>query len=454
MSGTVLLKECLAVATVNAKDDVLRDADILVEDNRIVEVGYELDEDVDDVVDCAGKVAFPGFVNTHHHLFQVLTRVLPTVQDAKLFDWLTCLYTVWRGVTPEMVHAAAMCGLGELLLTGCTTSADHHYLFPRGTGATMIDEEIRAARALGIRFHPTRGSMSRGTSDGGLPPDDLCQKDRDILKDCVRVIEQYHDPRKFSMCRVGIAPCAPFNVSEGLLRESAALARQKKVRLHTHLGETLEEETYCLQTLGMRPLQFMERVGWLGRDVWFAHGIHFNDEEIPELGRTKTGIAHCATSNLRLGSGIAPIRALVNAGAPVGIAVDGSASNDTSNMLLEVRMAMLVNRIKSGAGSMTARDVLRLATRGGAEVLGREDIGSIEKGKAADIVLFDLEGLAYAGALADPVAAVLFCGYDQRAWLTMVNGEVVVREKELVAFDEQELAADVHAAAAELGSDA
>ncbi len=439
MSGTILLKDCHALATVDADNTVLYDADILIDGNQIRAIGIDLDEDVDEVIDCQGKVALPGFVNTHHHLFQVLTRNIPAVQNAKLFDWLVYLYEIWKGINPEAVRISALCGLNELVLTGCTTSADHLYLFPRATSPLLIDAEIAAAREVGIRFNPTRGSMSRGTSSGGLPPDSVVQAEGTILKDSIRVIDTYHDPSEFSMLRIALAPCSPFSVSPELLRDTAKLAREKGVRLHTHLCETLDEERYCLDTCGMRPLAYMQSLDWLGSDVWFCHGIYFSDDEIKLLGETGTGIAHCPVSNLRLGSGIAPIRRLLDAGAKVGLAVDGSASNDSSNMLREVQTAMLIHRIKSGVESMTAMDALRIATRGGAEVLGRDDIGSLEPGKAADIALFDIESLAYAGALSDPVAAVLFCGYDQRAWLTMVNGEILVRDKELVRFDELEL---------------
>lgn len=323
-------------------------------------------------------------------------------------------------------------------------------MYPRSTSNELIDAEIQAAAELGIRFHPTRGSMSRGRSGGGLPPDDVCQSENEILRECRRVIEAYHDPRPYSMCRLSIAPCSPFSVTPELMKESAALARQYGVQLHTHLCETLDEEEYCLRTCGMRPLPYMESVEWIGDDVWYAHGIYFDEGEIGRLGQTHTGIAHCPSSNLRLGSGIAPVRALLNAGAPVGLAVDGSASNDTSNLLLEARMALLVQRIKAGVSAMPARDAWWLATRGGAEVLGRDDIGSIEVGKAADIALFDVSGLAYAGAQSDLLAALLFCGFDQRAWITIVNGKIVVREKQLVSGDEGMIAEAANKAAARL----
>ncbi len=439
MKNSILLKNCFAVATVNDSDEVINNADILVEGNQISSVGKNIDAETGEIINCENKVALPGFVNTHHHLYQMLTRNLPPAQNAKLFDWLVFHYEIWRGITPEAINISATCALAELLLTGCTTSSDHLYLFPKNAGGELIDAEVKAAKELGIRFHPTRGSMSRGKSNGGLPPDDVVQTEDEIIEDSLRVIEKFHDPERFSMCRVSLAPCSPFSVTTELMRETAKLAREENVRLHTHLCETLDEENYCLELHKMRPLDYMESVGWLGDDVWFAHGIYFNDGEIKTLGKTKTGIAHCPSSNLRLGSGIAPVRKLLDAGAPVGLAVDGSASNDSSNMLQEVQRCMLVHRIKSGVDSMTAKNVVRLATRGGAEVLGRDDIGSVEPGKAADIVLFDIDNLAYAGAMSDPVAALLFCGYDHRAWLTMVNGKIVVRDKKLVGIDELEL---------------
>jgi 8-oxoguanine deaminase len=450
MPTQTLFQHCLAIATMDATDEVLRDGDILVEGRRIAAVGQGLEADDAEVIDCCGKVAVPGLVNTHHHLYQVLTRNLPAVQNAKLFDWLLYLYDIWRGLTPEQEYAAARAGLGELLLTGCTTSADHHYLFPRGVGSELIDAEVQAAQELGIRFNPLRGSMSRGRSQGGLPPDDVCQTEEEILRDSQRMIDAHHDAAPLSMCRVALAPCSPFSVTPELMRATAVLARERSVRLHTHLCETCDEEQYCLANHGLRPLEFVRRLGWIGEDVWFCHGICFDQEEIELLGSSGTGVTHCPTSNLRLGSGIAPVRALIDAGAQVGLAVDGSASNDSSNMLKEVQLAMLVQRVKAGVEAMPAMDALRLATRGGAAVLGRDDIGSIEPGKAADIAVFDVSGIAYAGALSDPLAALLYCGIDQRAWLTMVNGSIVVRDKRLVTGDEEEIARAAHAAAAAL----
>lgn len=444
MKNSILLKNCLAIATVNDNDEILYDGDIRIDENIITAVGCNLDEDADDVIDCSGKIALPGFINTHHHFFQYLTRNLPATQNSKLFDWLIYHYEIWRGITPEMVYISSLAAMAELLLTGCTTAADHHYLFPTTSGKNLIDEQINAANEIGMRFHPTRGSMSRGKSLGGLPPDDVVQSEDEIIKDSIRLIDKYNDSSKFSMCRISLAPCSPFSITTELMRDTAILAREKKVHLHTHLCETIDEEHYCIENYNKRPLEYMESIGWLGNDVWFAHGIYFNDDEIKKLGETKTGIAHCPSSNLRLGSGIAPVRELINAGARVGLAVDGSASNDSSNMLQEVKRAMLIHRIKSGVDSMPAKDAIRIATRGGAEVLGRNDVGSIAPGMAADLALFDVDSLAYAGAMTDPVAALLFCGYDHRAWMTMVNGKILVLEKQLVYFDEMEIADEVN----------
>jgi cytosine/adenosine deaminase-related metal-dependent hydrolase len=439
MSRT-LLRQALAVATVDSHNRVFRNADLLVEGPTLVAVGGDLsDQPHDRQIDLRGKVVLPGLINTHHHLYQTLTRAVPRVQDVELFDWLVDLYEAWRFLTPDAVRVGALVGLGELLLSGCTTCADHHYVFPHGTSPALIEAQVEAARTLGARFHPTRGSMSRGRSLGGLPPDDVVQSEDAILDDCARVIDTFHDPERLSMCRVALAPCSPFSVTDKLLERTAELARSRGVRLHTHLAETLDEERFCMQNHGLRPLAYMKRVGWLGSDVWFAHGIYFDEEEIAQLGETRTGVAHCPTSNLRLGSGIAPIPQLRQAGAPVGLAVDGSASNDSSNMLAEARQALLVHRIRSGVASSTVSDVLAMATAGGAAVLGRDDIGRLEPGMAADLAIFDTKHLAYAGAMHDPVAALLFCATPRRADRVIVNGRDVVVDGRLVGADEDEL---------------
>lgn len=432
----LLIRSAAAVATVDDEDRLLCDVDVLVESGCVVGLGPSLEASGARVIDGRDRLVVPGLVNTHHHTYQALTRVVPEVQDAPLFDWLVHLYEIWRGLTPETVYAGARLALSELLLSGCTTVADHYYVFPERAPADLLDETIRAAAELGVRFHPTRGSMSLGRSKGGLPPDDVVQPEEAILADCERVIARYHDPAPGSMCRVGIAPCSPFSVTEGLMREAAELARARGVLLHTHLAETLDEERFCLERTGKRPLGYAEALGWLGEDVWFAHGVHFDEAEIRLLGETRTGIAHCPVSNQRLASGIAPVQDLLRAGARVGLAVDGSASNDSGNLLREAQAALFVQRLRGGAAAMNARTALRLATRGGAEVLGRDDVGSVEVGKRADLALYRLDDVAYAGALHDPVAALLFCCGPMRAEHVIVEGRVVVEGGRLATADQ------------------
>jgi cytosine/adenosine deaminase-related metal-dependent hydrolase len=416
----------------------LEDGFVLVEDDRILSVGSGPPPEsaaADRRLDARGKVVLPGLVNTHHHLPQVLTRNVPRVQEAPLFRWLTELYEAWRGFTREAIDAAARVGLGELLLTGCTTTTDHLYLFPRGQSG-FIDVEIAAARALGIRFHPTRGSMSRGRSQGGLPPDDVCQDEATILEDSRRLIDEHHDPRPRAMTRIALAPCAPFSVSPELMRQTAELARARGVRLHTHLAETRDEDAYCEQVYGCRPTEFLRRLGWLGPDVWLAHCVHLREDEMARFAETGTAVAHCPTSNFRLGSGIAPLRALLDAGVAVGLGVDGSASNDSSNMLAEARQALLAHRLGADpARWVTAEEVLWLATRGGARCLGRDDIGSLEPGKAADLVMIDTRRLSYAGAASDLLAALVFTPFPEPVDTVMVNGKLVVEAGRLAGVD-------------------
>ncbi|MBI5499308.1 MAG: 8-oxoguanine deaminase [Deltaproteobacteria bacterium] len=446
----LLLRRALAVALMDDRDTVLRDADVLVEGAAIRAVGRDLAAPAGArVLDASGKVIVPGFVNTHHHLVQSLFRAVPAAQDATLFEWLTTLYPLWAGLEPEAVRIGALVGLGELLLSGCTTAADHFYLFPRGQPSTLIDETVAAARELGIRFHPTRGSMSVGASQGGLPPDHVVQPEDEILRDSERFIRAFHDPAPLAMCRVGLAPCSPFSVSPELMRETAVLAREHRVTLHTHLAETLDEERYCLERFGKRPFAFARDLGWVGPDVWFAHAVHLSDDEVAEIGRTRTGVAHCPTSNLRLGSGIARIPDLVRAGARVGLAVDGSASNDSSDLLAEVRQCLLVHRLRE-VRAMSARLALRLASRGGAEVLGRDDVGRIAPGLAADLAVFDLQDIAYAGAWHDPVGALAFCVGRRRADTVLVGGRVVVEHGRLALVDEERLVRRQNEAAARL----
>ena len=428
--------------------------DILVQGERIVALGPGLSATPPlrpgarrEVIDASRCVVLPGFVNTHHHLFQTMTRNAPAAQNAKLFDWLAALYPTWEFLEPETLFASTLLGGAELLLTGCTTTSDHHYLFPRGAPAELLDAQLEAAEILGIRAHVTRGSMSMGQSRGGMPPDSTVQDEDAILRDCERVLDRHHDPRPRSMKQIALAPCAPFSVSEDLMRATVRLARARGVRCHTHLAETEDENAYCLQRYGCRPLELMERWEWLGPDVWFAHGIYFTDAEIATLARTGTGIAHCPSSNMRLGSGIPRLPQLLAAGVPVGLGVDGSSSNDSSDMLGEVRQALLLARTGHGAAALTAEAALRLATQGGAALLGRaSELGSLEPGKAADLVLFDVSGLDRAGALSDPLAALVFTGISHRAHTVLVNGRVVVRDGRLVTVDEAEVARRAHAA--------
>jgi cytosine/adenosine deaminase-related metal-dependent hydrolase len=416
----------------------LHDGWLLIDDTRIAALGsgaVPREVEAERRIDARGKVALPGLVNTHHHLPQVLTRNVPRVQEAPLFRWLTELYDVWRGFDQPAIAAAARVGLGELLLTGCTTTTDHLYLFPRGQ-ERFIDVEIEAARELGMRFQPTRGSMSRGRSQGGLPPDEVCQDEEAILADSRRLIREHHDPRPGAMTRIALAPCAPFSVSDDLMRRTRDLAREHGLRLHTHLAETLDEDDYCLRVYGCRPVEYLRRLDWLGPDVWLAHCVHLNDDEVRLFGATRTGVAHCPSSNFRLGSGIAPLRKMIEAGVPVGLGVDGSASNDTSNMLAEARQALLAHRLGTDPSRwLSAEEVLWLATRGGAACLGRDDLGSLEPGQCADVILIDTRRLSYAGAGSDPLAALVFSPWPEPVDTVIVNGRVVVEGGELKGVD-------------------
>jgi 8-oxoguanine deaminase len=445
-----LVEGARLVVTQDDRRTRIPDGFVVVRDGRIEAVGSgrpPAGERIDRRLDARGKVVIPGLVNTHHHLPQTLTRNVPRVQEAPLFRWLAELYEVWRGTDAAAVDVAARVGLGELLLTGCTTTTDHLYLFPRGQ-ERLVDAEIAAARDLGIRFQPTRGSMSRGRAQGGLPPDDVVQDEETILADSRRLIREHHDPRPGAMTRIALAPCSPFSVTDDLMRRTADLARENGVRLHTHLAETLDEESYCQQTYGCRPVEYLRRLGWLGPDVWLAHCVHLSAEEVSLFGQTGTGVAHCPSSNFRLGSGIAPVRAMLEAGVAVGLGVDGSASNDTSNMLAEARQALLAHRIGADPSRwVTAEDALWMATRGGARCLGRDDIGSLESGKCADLVLVDTRRLSYAGASSDLVAALVFSPFPAPVDTAMVNGRVVVEGGELVGVDVPALVARADAIA-------
>ncbi len=431
---TLLLKNATLLVTM---DDALRripGGGLFVRDNVIEQMGptEELPAEADRVIDAAGMVVLPGLINTHHHLYQTLTRNVPAAQDAVLFRWLKVHYPIWAGLDSEAVYVSAKVGLAELLLSGCTTASDHLYIYPNDA---RIDDEIRAAREIGIRFHASRGSMSLGESEGGLPPDRVVEDEAFILQESRRAIETYHDPEPYAMLRIVLAPCSPFSVTPDLMRESAALARAYGVQLHTHLAETKDEEAFCLEQFGHRPVGYAEELGWMGDDVWFAHGVHINAEEIAQMADTRTGVAHCPGSNMRLASGIAPVREYLDAGVPVGLGVDGSASNDASHLLAEARLAMLLQRVQGDPAGMTAEEALWVATRGGAEVLGRDDVGQLAVGKAADFVGLRLDALGYAGgAIHDPMAATLFCR-PQNVDLSVVNGRIVVEEGELQTLE-------------------
>ena len=430
---TLLVRNALVIATMDDERREIDEGAIFVRGNVIEAIGptSDLPQTADEVIDLEGHVVLPGLINTHHHMVQSLTRAVPAAQDGELFDWLQALYPIWGRLTPDMVRAAARTAMAELLLSGCTTTSDHFYIYPNGC---RLDDTIEAASELGMRFHPTRGSMSVGKSGGGLPPDHVVEREDFILRDTMRVIEAYHQPERFGMIRVGVAPCSPFTVSRDLMRQSAALARSYGVRLHTHLAENDSDIAFTRETLGCTPAEFVEDLGWVGPDVWHAHCVKLDDYGIDLFARTRTGIAHCPCSNMRLASGIAPIRRMLDRGVSVGLGVDGSASNDSGHMLSEARQAMLLQRVGFGPSAMTARQALELATRGGAEVLGRDDIGHLAIGMAADFIAVDMGTIGFAGALHDPVAALVFCTPPQVAW-SIVNGRVIVRDGVLTSAE-------------------
>ena len=389
------------------------------------------------VIDCSRHVVIPGLVNTHHHFYQTLTRNIPAVQNVELFDWLVHLYDVWKYLDEEALYYSSLSAMSELLKTGCTLSTDHHYLYPRNFGGDIMAMQFRAAGEVGIRFSPTRGSMSLSKKDGGLPPDSVVQSDEEILEDSERVIREFHDPAEDSMKKIVLAPCSPFSVTRELMKETAHLARAHGVRLHTHLAETRDENDFCIQMYGKRPLALMEECDFIGNDVFYAHGIHFNDEELDLLSDTGTHIAHCPSSNMRLGSGICRVKEMLGRGINVALAVDGSASNDSSDMLGEVRNSLLLQRVLGGADALNARQAFTMGTVNGAKLLGYDRVGKLEEGWVADIAAFDVHTLGYAGSLSDPVAALLFSGYSHQVDYTIVNGRVVVEKGMLVGAREE-----------------
>jgi len=441
---TLLLRHAAILVTMDDHRREIPDGGLFVRNGFIEQVGEtnSLPETADEIIDMSGHIVLPGMVNTHHHFFQTLTRAVPTAQNVNLFNWLRAHYPFWCKITPEDIYISTQTALSELALSGCTTASDHLYLYPNGS---RVDDEIAGAQEIGIRLHASRGSMSMGESQGGVPPDSLVENEDAILRDTQRLIEQYHQSEPGAMLQIVVAPCSPFNVTQNLMRESAKLARHYGVHMHTHLAETEDEEAFCQQRFGYRPMAYMQQVDWVGEDVWFAHSIYINQEEINVFAKYGCGVAHCPTSNMRLASGIAPLWEYIQANVRVGLGVDGSASNDGSNMLAEARQALLLARLRAGlmgaslSSSNTipllkARRALELATRGGAEVLGRKDIGSLEPGKCADFIAIDVNKLDYAGGLHDPVASILFCAPQKVDW-NVVQGKVVVKNGELVNVD-------------------
>ena len=442
--STLLIKNLHTLVTCDDRDSIIHQVDLLCKDGWIADIGPRLQDTADTVIDGSHLWCYPGLVNTHHHLYQVFSRNLPQVQNLELFDWLTALYEIWKGLNRDVVRLSSLTGMGELLKHGCTTCFDHHYVFPAGAG-DLLGAQFAAAEELGVRMFASRGSMDLSRKDGGLPPDSVVQTVDEILRDSARVIEVYHDPRPGAMHQVALAPCSPFSVSPELLRQSAVLARQYGVRLHTHLCETRDEERWTLENHGVRPLEYMSSLGWTGPDVWYAHGIHFNDEELRELARTGTGVAHCPISNMKLSSGVARVPEMLALGVPVGLAVDGSASNDGSSLMEELRVCYLLHRLHASGAAPSGYQVLKLATRGSARLLGREDIGSLEVGKCADFFLVDSRRLELTGAEYSPADALATVGLRGPVDWTVVNGRVVVQEGRLVSVDEERVAEEARA---------
>jgi 8-oxoguanine deaminase len=440
--ASLLIQHARLVVTMDDADMRIRDGSIYIEDNVIRQIGESdtlaLERPADVTLDASDMVVLPGLINTHHHFYQTLTRNLPAAQNADLFTWLRVHYPIWAGMTPEAISVSAKVAIAELMLSGCTTSSDHTYLWPNGA---RLDDQIAAAREMGFRFHAARGSMSVGESQGGLPPDSVVEDEDAILRDSQRLIEEHHDASRYSMLRVVLAPCSPFSVSPNLMRESVALARAYGIHSHTHLAETRDEAAYCAETFHRTPVELAEDLGWVGADVWHAHMVHPSGDEALRLGATHTGVAHCPTSNMRLASGIAPLGALRRAGARVGLGVDGSASNDGSHLLAEARQALLLHRVMGDPATITAHEALWLATRGGAAVLGRDDIGLLAPGMAADIIGYRLDTLALAGgAIHDPLAALVFC-QPPNVDLSIINGRVRVQDGQLLDLDQRALVA-------------
>lgn len=472
--GTLLIKNADYVVTCDSEDRVFEDADILIDDERIIGVrgkrfwqasgitakgdenrtvkNCEPDDEewqAAEVIDATGMIIYPGLVNTHHHFYQIFTRNILAVQNMELFPWLKYLYEIWKNLNEDTIHYSTLTSLGELLLTGCTTAVDHHYVFPAGAGR-LIDRQFEAASLIGARMVATRGSMDLSVKDGGLPPDSVVQTIDEIMEDSERLVKAYHSAEPYSMRQVVLAPCSPFSVSADLLRESAVLARELGVCLHTHLCETIDEENYMLEKEGIRPLEYMKRLGWTGNDVWYAHGIHFTDEELDFLAETGTGVAHCPISNMKLASGVAKVPEMLRKGVKVGLAVDGSASNDGSNLLEELRVSFLLHRLQKSNDAPSGYDILKLATVGSASLIGRDDLGSLAPDKASDLFMIDRRQETLISADRDPAAMLGTVGYKGKTAYTIVNGKVVVKDGRLVNIDEDELVEKANAEALRL----
>ena len=435
----LLIRNISQLVACDDNDTVYQNVDLFAEDGVIRAIGPQLERPADEVLDASHMLCYPGLVNTHHHLYQQFSRNLPQVQNMELFDWLKTLYEIWKNLDTEVVRLSSLTGMGELMKHGCTTCFDHHYVFPAGSG-DLIGTQFAAASELGMRMHCSRGSMDLSVKDGGLPPDSVVQTVDEIMQDSARLIEAYHDPSFGSMRRVALAPCSPFSVSAELLRQSAILARQYHVRLHTHLCETKDEENYMLAREGMRPLAFMQTLGWVGPDVWYAHGIHFNDEELKLLAETGTGVCHCPASNMKLASGIARIPEMLKLGVPVGLGVDGSASNDGSSLMEELRTMFLLHRLNSSREAPSGYDCLKVATRGSARLLGRDDIGQLAAGKCCDLFLIDSRRMELVGACYDPKSVLATVGVRGPVDYTVVHGRITVREGHLALLDETAVA--------------
>ena len=438
MMSSLLIKNIKNLVTNDKEGALLQNVNLFVQDGVIVSIGKDAPT-ADEEIDASGMIAYPGLINAHHHLYQIFTRNLPQVQNMELFDWLKTLYEMWKLIDDEVVYYSSAIGMGELLKNGCTTCFDHHYIFPQSCGDGFIDMQFEAAKTLGIRMHVSRGSMSLSKKDGGLPPDSVVQTTDAILADSQRIVEKFHDPKPYSVRQVALAPCSPFSVTPELMKETAALARKLGVRLHTHLAETKDEEAFVREKYHMTPLEFMQSLDWVGNDVWFAHGIHFSDKELELLAKTGTGVCHCPISNMKLSSGVAKVSKMLELGVPVGLGVDGSASNDGSNMLEEMRVAYLLHRLHDGYKAPTGAQIFKLATEGSAKLLGREDLGRLEVGMAGDLFMINADKLELTGAMSDPLALLATVGLKGSVDYTIVNGQIVVKDGRLTKTDEDKL---------------